>query len=130
MQELIEAIKSDLGDSRSRLPEDEHNRHEMETDLLILSHAKDLMSAWTKINIRIESFGKSAVSIGGKRYPALDRRVFDAGSPISHYQFADVVSDAVPENHLIVTGSSGLAVEVLYTVFRNQGGQRMFLTSG
>jgi len=31
---------------------------------------------------------------------------------------------------LVITGSSGLAVEVFYTAFRNKVGQRLFLTSG
>nr|WP_276511405.1 thiamine pyrophosphate-dependent enzyme [Pseudomonas nitroreducens] len=31
---------------------------------------------------------------------------------------------------MVSTGSSGLAVEVFYTVFRNRPGQRVFLTSG
>jgi acetolactate synthase-1/2/3 large subunit len=36
----------------------------------------------------------------------------------------------VGEDKLVITGSSGLAVEVFYTVFRNKLGQRIFLTSG
>jgi len=42
----------------------------------------------------------------------------------------DILSDVIPENTLISTGSSGLAVEAFYTVFRNKLGQRVFLTSG
>jgi len=40
------------------------------------------------------------------------------------------LSEAIDEDRLVVTGSSGLAVEVFYTAFRNKKGQRMFLTSG
>ena len=36
----------------------------------------------------------------------------------------------MPAGTLISTGSSGLAVEVFYTAFRNKPGQRIFLTSG
>lgn len=110
----------------------ELNRHEMEIALPILSDAKEFISAWAKTRIDYPSWTswkKRCLDWRG-RYPALDGRVFETGSPISHYQFVDVVSDVIPENHLIVTGSSGLAIEVLYTVFRNKVGQRMFLTSG
>jgi hypothetical protein len=40
------------------------------------------------------------------------------------------MSQAIPENQLVITGSSGLAVEIFYTAYRNKAGQRMFLTSG
>jgi len=40
------------------------------------------------------------------------------------------LSDEIPENTPIVTGSSGLAVEAFYTAFRHKAGQRVFLTSG
>jgi len=65
-----------------------------------------------------------------RRYPALDNRSFKAGSALSHFEFVDCLSKLIPENQLVITGSSGLAVEVFYTVFRNKTGQRMFLTSG
>lgn len=64
------------------------------------------------------------------RYSVNDGKPFPASGPISHFQFADALSDAVPANTLVSTGSSGLAVEVFYTVFRNRSGQRVFLTSG
>ncbi|MFK0093302.1 thiamine pyrophosphate-binding protein [Pseudomonas sp. NPDC090592] len=64
------------------------------------------------------------------RYGVNDGKPFPASGPISHFQFADALSNAVPENTLVSTGSSGLAVEVFYTVFRNRPGQRVFLTSG
>ncbi|WP_286751310.1 thiamine pyrophosphate-binding protein [Pseudomonas sp. UBA2522] len=64
------------------------------------------------------------------RYGVNDGKPFPDSGPISHFQFADSLSNAVPENTLVSTGSSGLAVEVFYTVFRNRPGQRVFLTSG
>jgi acetolactate synthase-1/2/3 large subunit len=64
------------------------------------------------------------------RYPVNDGKSFATTGPISHYHFADALSDIIPENTLVSTGSSGLALEILYTVFRNKPGQRMFLTSG
>jgi acetolactate synthase-1/2/3 large subunit len=63
-------------------------------------------------------------------YPPLDGRTFTKDEPTSHFQFVDKLSDVMPERRLVVTGSSGLAVEVFYTAFRNKVGQRMMLTSG
>ncbi len=64
------------------------------------------------------------------RYPVNDGKPFDTTGAISHYHFADVMSEVIPENTLVTTGSSGLALEIFYTVFRNKPGQRIFLTSG
>jgi len=55
---------------------------------------------------------------------------FPASGPINHYHFVSALSDAIPADTLVATGSSGLAVEVFYTIFRNKPGQRVFLTSG
>ncbi|MGC0154880.1 thiamine pyrophosphate-binding protein [Chromobacterium vaccinii] len=65
-----------------------------------------------------------------RRYPVQDGAPFPTRGEINHYHFVDALSDAAPENTLISTGSSGLAVEVFYTAFRNKPGQRVFLTSG
>ena len=64
------------------------------------------------------------------RYSISTEMSFPVEGPVSHFQFIDKLSDAIPPDTLIVTGSSGLAVEVFYTVFRNKPGQRVFLTSG
>lgn len=55
---------------------------------------------------------------------------FPTQGHISHYQFMDALSEAIPAGTLLSTGSAGLAVEVFYSVFRNKPGQRVFLTSG
>ncbi|MER2540063.1 MAG: thiamine pyrophosphate-dependent enzyme, partial [Azonexus sp.] len=65
-----------------------------------------------------------------RRYPVNDGLPFPSRGPISHYHFASILSEAIPPNTLVSTGSSGLAVEVFYTIFRNKTGQRVFLTSG
>ncbi|MGV7033164.1 thiamine pyrophosphate-binding protein [Methylobacterium symbioticum] len=64
------------------------------------------------------------------RYPINDGAPFPESGPIGHFHVTDALSDALPEDSLIVTGSSGLAVEFFYTGFRNKPGQRVFLTSG
>jgi acetolactate synthase I/II/III large subunit len=62
-----------------------------------------------------------------KKYQVDD---FGLDEKISHYEFVYALSDAVPENTLVTTGSSGLGVEVFYSAFQNKEGQRLFLTSG
>lgn len=65
-----------------------------------------------------------------KRYPINDGAAFPQAGEISSYHLTEALSDALPENQLIITGSSGLAVEAFYTAFRNKPGQRVMLTSG
>ncbi len=65
-----------------------------------------------------------------RRYRVCDGRPFPDAGPISHYHLVGALSRLIPENELIVTGSSGLAVEVFYQAFSNKPGQRVFLTSG
>lgn len=64
------------------------------------------------------------------RYPVNDGQAFPNSGIISHYHLTKVLSDEIPEDTLIVTGSSGLAVEIFYTSFTVRAGQRIFLTSG
>jgi acetolactate synthase-1/2/3 large subunit len=64
------------------------------------------------------------------RYGIGDGQPMGDTGEISHYQFVNVLSEALEPGRLVVTGSSGLAVEVFYSVFRNKRGQRVFLTSG
>lgn len=49
---------------------------------------------------------------------------------LSIYDFMEALSDAFTGGETIVTGSSGLAIEVFYTHFRNLPGQWMALTTG
>lgn len=65
-----------------------------------------------------------------RRYSIGNEMAFPAEGEISHFQATEALSDAIPENTLISTGSSGLAIEAFYTIFRNRPGQRFFLTSG
>ncbi|WP_342359605.1 thiamine pyrophosphate-binding protein [Terrarubrum flagellatum] len=65
-----------------------------------------------------------------ERYPVNDGAPFPKTGEISHYHLTSVLSDEIPKDTLIVTGSSGLAVEIFYTSFTVKSGQRIFLTSG
>jgi acetolactate synthase-1/2/3 large subunit len=64
------------------------------------------------------------------RYSINDGRPFPSAGAISHYHITKVLSEEVPEDTLVVTGSSGLAVEIFYTGFQNRSGQRVLLTAG
>jgi acetolactate synthase-1/2/3 large subunit len=113
--------------------QNELDRHQMDVALSILSDAKDFISACLASNFskhaEWDAWQKKCLD-WKKRFTPLDGRKFDSNAPISHYEFVETISDAIPENQLVITGSSGLAVEVFYTVYRNKPGQRMFLTSG
>ncbi|MQY51561.1 thiamine pyrophosphate-binding protein [Rhodocyclus tenuis] len=65
-----------------------------------------------------------------RRYPVNDGLPFASDGPINHYQCVAALSEAIPADTVVSTGSSGLAIEVFYTIFRNKPGQRVFLTSG
>lgn len=64
------------------------------------------------------------------RYPVNDGKPFDGSEFISHYRLVDALSEAIPPDTLVATGSSGLGIEAFYSTFRNKPGQRIFLTSG
>ncbi|TXN39013.1 thiamine pyrophosphate-binding protein [Methylobacterium sp. WL30] len=65
-----------------------------------------------------------------RRYPINDGAPFPTEGPIGHFHLTQMLSEELPEDGLIVTGSSGLAVEFFHTGFQNKPGQRVFLTSG
>lgn len=113
--------------------QNELDRHQMNIALPILSDAKDFIDACLASNfstqVEWDGWRKKCLD-WKKRFTPLDGRKFEPNTPISHYEFVETISEAIPENQLVITGSSGLAVEVFYTVFRNKPGQRMFLTSG
>lgn len=115
------------------------DRHEidkldMAIELGITADARDFVSALAARPLPDQQPGGDdwrARCAGWKaRYPVNDGLPFPTDGAISHYHFVSALSDAVPPDTLVATGSSGLAVEVFYTVFRNRPGQRVFLTSG
>lgn len=59
---------------------------------------------------------------GGKPYPA--------EGEISHFQLIAAFSKHFPENALIMTGGSGLAIESFWMTFLTKPGQRVCTTSG
>ncbi len=113
--------------------QNELDRHDFEIALPIMSDAKNFVGSWLANSEQVTpdwDAWRAQCLDWKKRYTPLDGRQFEAKRPMSHYQFVEAISDAIPENQLVITGSSGLAVEVFYTAYRNKSGQRMFLTSG
>jgi acetolactate synthase-1/2/3 large subunit len=77
---------------------------------------------WEKWKFRCEDWKK--------RYTVNDGKPFLQEGIITHYQLVDALSRVIPKGTLVSTGSSGLAIEAFYTIFRNKPQQRVFLTSG
>lgn len=50
--------------------------------------------------------------------------------PIGHFHVAERLSEALPVDTTIVTGSAGLAIEALLAVMKNKRGQRIFQSGG
>ena len=107
---------------------------DMAIDVPVVSDAGSFIAALLEHADRIERRDRADwlahCAAWKRRYPVLDGAPFPKEGAISHYHFVDALSDAIPADTLVSTGSSGLAVEVFYTVFRNKPGQRVFLTSG
>jgi acetolactate synthase-1/2/3 large subunit len=111
----------------------ELNKPGMQIDEKVHGDAAQVINAWLAAsNILYPDRSAWHESCAGwkVRYPVNDGEPFEASDSISHYEFVAALSEAIPDNTLIATGSSGLAVEAFYSTFRSKPGQRVFLTSG
>ncbi|OGV25854.1 MAG: acetolactate synthase [Legionellales bacterium RIFCSPHIGHO2_12_FULL_37_14] len=104
-------------------------------DLAVLADAGDFLdSLLTKVNdLKLVNWNEWIMRCSGwkRRYSLASMEPFESNKgEIRHLHFVDAFSQQVPEGSLIVTGSSGLAVEAFYTAFRNKPDQRIFLTAG
>ena len=101
---------------------------------MVRSGAREFLAAWAERGPIADAAPRAAwrarCADWKARYGIGDGQPMGASGEISHYRFVDALSDAIGPDRLVVTGSSGLAVEVFYSVFRNKPGQRVFLTSG
>lgn len=106
---------------------------EMDIEISVVSDAGDFISAIKEAKIHtspnLEKW-RSICNDWKLRYAINDCKPFPNKGTISHYHLADALSENIPKDTLVATGSSGLAVEAFYTAFRNKSGQRVFLTSG
>jgi len=111
----------------------EIERLDMDITLAIESDAKSLLETWLDAEVPDHpdwQDWKNRCAEWKRRYSVNDGKPFPSDGLISHYQLMDALSDVVPEDTVVSTGSSGLGLEAFYTVFRNKPGQRIFLTSG
>lgn len=92
---------------------------------LVLQHLRKPMLTSTKKSDWIERCQSWKT-----RYPAWENQSHSTADVMTHYEFVDILSECLPESVNVITGSSGLAVEIFYMTYRNRIGQRMFLTSG
>ena len=60
-----------------------------------------------------------------EKYPVGEGTPTATSGVISHYQFVRVLSEEVPKDTLIVSGSSGLAIEFFFLAFQTKPGQRV-----
>ena len=91
---------------------------------------REMLTQKSSIAVKPRSTWLNRCSEWKQRYGINDGAPFPTSGEISHYHLTKVLSDEIPKDTLIVTGSSGLAVEIFYTGFANKPGQRVFLTSG
>jgi acetolactate synthase I/II/III large subunit len=61
---------------------------------------------------------------------AYENRVLSQSDEIGHYELADLFSEILPPAQDIVIGSSGMAIEIIFSRLANKAGQRLMLTSG
>jgi acetolactate synthase I/II/III large subunit len=111
----------------------EISKLEMDIEISVVADAGDFINAVKEIKV-ISSDNQEKWRLlcndWKLRYAINDGKPFPEKGLISHYHLANALSENIPKNVLISTGSSGLAVEAFYTAFRNKSGQRVFLTSG
>ena len=112
----------------------ELNKFKIKLDLKIKLDAKIFISNLNKKikNKKIKKFNDWITKCNDwkNRYAINDGKPFPKNEKISHLRLIDAFSKYLPKNALIVTGSSGLAIESFYMAFKNKPGQRIFLTSG
>jgi len=111
----------------------EISKLEMDIEISVVADAGDFINAVKEVKITPsdnQEKWKLMCNDWKLRYAINDGKAFPEKGVISHYHLANALSENIPKDVLISTGSSGLAVEAFYTAFRNKSGQRVFLTSG
>lgn len=64
------------------------------------------------------------------KYSTCDGDIPKSNVALTHFEASKLISDAIPSKSVIITGSSGLAVEAFYVTFEPKKFQRILLTSG
>ena len=82
-----------------------------------------------KINTNVKDW-LSQCKLWQRKYPVVLPKHWEGGDHVSNYAFIDALSDELPEDSLIVPGSSGGCSEVTMQAFRIKKGMRMFNSEG
>lgn len=103
-------------------------------DLKVLAEARDFIGAALAQKDLLKPRDRSAwfarYADWKERYALNDGKPWPSTGEISHYHLISAFAKAFPENALIMTGGSGLAVESFWMTFEAKEGQRMCTTSG
>ena len=102
-------------------------------DMAINSEARLFIEKINNINIKKNSSWDEWINLCAywkKNYCFEKENKKKESKKIDHYTLIEKLSEKIPKNTLISTGSSGLGIEIFYSIFKNKIGQRIFLTSG
>jgi acetolactate synthase-1/2/3 large subunit len=112
----------------------ELNKYTHKIELKVLAEARDFLAAALAQKDLLIPRDRSAWFARYKdwsgRYALNGGQPWPASGEISHYHLISAFSKAFPENALVMTGGSGLAIESFWMTFRAKQGQRLFTTSG
>lgn len=112
----------------------EIENHQIDFELGIQSNAKLLMDALLSQSSKIDKNSCPSwiekCNYWKNKYTIDYECDFSKNKEMSHFQFANVLSQELKGGELISTGSSGLGIEAFYVAFNVKIGQRLFLTSG
>lgn len=112
----------------------ELNKFTHPIELKVLAEAKDFIAAALAEQARLEKRDRSAwfarYAEWKRRYALNDGAPWPAQGEISHFHLINAFAKAFPEDALIMTGGSGLAIESFWMTFEAKPGQRLCTTSG
>jgi acetolactate synthase-1/2/3 large subunit len=91
---------------------------------------KELLRQAQAIDNRNWSAWKSRCHDWRERYPLIEPRHRLQEGLVSMYYFTEALCDQLPEDALVVSASSGNAVEMLLLAFKAKSGQRVVYTTG
>ncbi len=91
---------------------------------------RELLAQKSRVRPKDRSAWRSRVAEWQKRYPLVTDEHRKPDSPVSIYNFAEILSQEVRPDDMIVSGSSGSAIEVFIFSYPTRAGQRVFHTAG
>ena len=115
------------------IDQNEINNLDMKIEMSVNCNAKNFINSLIK-NLDIANFNwkewQDKCKHWKKEFSIEKEKSFSKKGEINHYHFTNILSEILPNNIVVSTGSSGLGIEAFYTAFKNKKGQRIFLTSG